>query len=179
MRPLADGLDVKQLAAIHGCTERLLGEGWTGQFLSMAYGRGAQGENDTTIYEREFSRVMELAPSPLDTGGPLSASLDRWLVGLAGNQLVLGTRLHAALLAVALGVPTVAIAYERKVNDAFVDLGLERHVVQPDVDAATLYRVAAETAGARDEFQKAAMRIADQGGVSRSFVASVLQGLKK
>ncbi|MFI5916321.1 polysaccharide pyruvyl transferase family protein [Dactylosporangium sp. NPDC051541] len=179
MRPLADGVEGPLLAAIHGCGERLRADGWTGQFLSMAYGRGAQGENDTTIYEREFSRVMELAPSPLDTGGPLSASLDRWLVTLAGNQLVLGTRLHAALLAVALGVPTVAIAYERKVNDAFVDLGLERYVVQPDVDAATLYRVAAETAAARDEFQKAALRVADQGAVSRSFVESVLRGLKK
>ena len=178
MRPLADGVEGPLIAAIQGCTERLLRDGWSGQFLSMAYGRGAQGENDTTIYEREFSRSMGLAPSPLDTEGPLSASLDRWLTGLAGHQLVLGTRLHAALLAVALGVPTVAIAYERKVNDAFVDLGLERYVVQPDVDAATLHRVAMQTVAAGDEFHKAAMRVADQGLVSQSFIASVLRGLK-
>ena len=65
---------------------------------------------------------------------------------LATNQLVLGTRLHAALLAVAIGVPTVAIAYERKVQDAFVDLGLREFLVPPDVDAETLYRTATAAA---------------------------------
>jgi polysaccharide pyruvyl transferase WcaK-like protein len=80
-------------------------------------------------------------------------------------------------MAVALGVPTVAVAYERKVQQAFVDLGLDRFVVRPDVDVETLHRTALLAAGSPEEFGRAAERVAAQGLVARDFVGSVLAGL--
>jgi polysaccharide pyruvyl transferase WcaK-like protein len=72
----------------------------------------------------------------------------------------------------------VAIAYERKVADAFADLGLARFVVDPTADAATLHRaaLAATTAGA--EFAAARERVATAGRAARAFVASTVEGTR-
>jgi polysaccharide pyruvyl transferase WcaK-like protein len=177
MRPLAPETERTLLASLAGCVERLRADGWTGAFLPMAFGRGAQGEDDRDIYDRAFHDVLELAPNPLDGTGKLAAALDEWLGGLATYQLVIGTRLHAAVMAVALGVPTVAVAYERKVLDAFVDLKLSRFVVPPDVDTDTLHRTATLAAESTEEFRAAAARVADQGRIAHDFVASAMKGL--
>ncbi|MFC4065153.1 polysaccharide pyruvyl transferase family protein [Actinoplanes subglobosus] len=177
LRPLAPEVEASLVAAASGAVQRLRGDGLSGMFLSMAYGRGANGENDGTVYERSFSDVMGIVTSPLDGDRPLSATLDDWLAGLASYRLVMATRLHAALLAVAMGVPTVAIAYERKVLDAFHDLGLGDYVVGKDVDADTLYRTSAAALSAPHVFQEAAERVSAQGAIARAYIASVLKGL--
>jgi polysaccharide pyruvyl transferase WcaK-like protein len=177
MRPLAPDTEASLLAAVTGCTELLQRDGWSGVFLPMAYGRGARGEDDSTIYDRAFREVMDVAASPLDGGGPLAGALDGWLARLATHRLVIATRLHAALMAVAVGVPTVAIAYERKVHDAFVDLKLERFVVNPDVDSQTLYRAATTAVESTGVFRDASARVARQGTIAQAYVGSVLKGL--
>jgi polysaccharide pyruvyl transferase WcaK-like protein len=177
LRPLAPDTETSLLAAASGCTELLRRDGWSGVFLPMAYGRGARGEDDSTIYDRAFRDVMDVAASPLDGNGPLAGALDGWLASLATHRLVIATRLHAALLAVALGVPTVAIAYERKVHDAFVDLKLDRFVVNPDVDSQTLYRAATTAAESTEAFREASVRVARQGTIAQAYIASVLKGL--
>ncbi|RZT82923.1 polysaccharide pyruvyl transferase WcaK-like protein [Micromonospora violae] len=177
MRPLAPELEGPLLTATSGCAARLVQEGWSGTFLPMAFGRGAHGEDDRVIYDRAFRDLLALDQTPLDGSQPLAGALRTWLQALATNQLVLGTRLHAALLAVAIGVPTVAIAYERKVLDAFVDLGLSEYVVPPDVDADTLYRKATQAAAATEEFREAAARVAAQGRVAQGFVTTLLKRL--
>ncbi|WP_326558383.1 polysaccharide pyruvyl transferase family protein [Micromonospora sp. NBC_01796] len=179
MRPLAPDTEAGLLLSIGGCLDRLQADGWTGDFLPMAFGQDAQGEDDRDIYRRAFGNVLGLAGNPLNDreGTTLAGALDGWLTALAGYRLVIGTRLHAAVMAVALGVPTVAIAYERKVHDAFVDLGLGRFVVGPDVDAETLHRTATAAAGSPAEFREAAGRVARQGRIAREFVTATLKGL--
>lgn len=177
MRPLAAEAEASLVAATSGAMRRFQAEGFMGAFIPMAYGRGASGENDGTVFERSYRGTMELAPSPLDGTLPLTATLDGWLTDLAQYHLVLATRLHAALLAVALGTPTVAIAYERKVLDAFRDLGLGDFVVGRDVDEETLYRIGRAAAGSPEVFRQAAVRVAQQGAISQAYVTSVMKGL--
>jgi Polysaccharide pyruvyl transferase len=178
MRPLDAGTERALLGSLGECAGRLRRDGWAGTFLPMAFGRGARGEDDRVIYDRAFHETMDLAGNPLAGVGPLAPALDGWLRMLCGYRLVIATRLHAAVLAVALGIPTVAVAYERKVAGAFTDLGLERYVVTPDVDSQTLHRAALTAAGSVADFRDAAVRIAGQGQVARDFVGSVLKSAR-
>ncbi|GIF52137.1 polysaccharide pyruvyl transferase WcaK-like protein [Asanoa ferruginea] len=175
MRPLAPAVEGPLLAALSGATGALATDGWSGAFLPMAYGRGAQGEDDA-VHARALPDLADAVANPLEGGGPFGPALDDWLRRLGAHRLVLGVRLHAVLLAVAMGVPTVAIAYERKVHDAFVDLGLERYVVGTGVDAGTLHRTARAAVDDADTFAVAAKRLAEQGAVAKAFVAGVVAG---
>jgi hypothetical protein len=175
MRPLAPGVADRLGAAMTACVRRLRQDGWTGAFLPMAFGRGARGEDDRTAAP-PLADGLDQIDSPLRSNGLLATRLDGWLRELGAQGLVLGTRLHAVIMAVALGVPTVAVAYERKVGDAMADLGLARFVVAADVDADTLHRTAMRAVAAGPAFAAAAGRIADQGREARAFVASVLAG---
>ncbi|SNS72345.1 Polysaccharide pyruvyl transferase family protein WcaK [Asanoa hainanensis] len=175
MRPLAAPMEGSLLNTLRGVAGALAADGWTGSFLPMAYGRGARGEDDA-VHARALPDLTDVVANPLDGSGSFDKGLDDWLRRVAARRLVLGVRLHATLLAVAMGVPTVAIAYERKVHDAFVDLGLGRYVVDPYVDPATLHRVALTAADDTAGFAAAADRLAAQGAVARRFVAEVVAG---
>jgi polysaccharide pyruvyl transferase WcaK-like protein len=181
MRPLAPEMEAAVLAALTETVRRLTTDGWTGAFLPMAYGRDTQGEDDATIYDAAFRDELDLVANPLAApfgeGNRFDVVLDEWMTRLAGHRLVIGARLHAVLLAVTLGVPTVAIAYERKVLDAFTDLGLADFVLLPDADADTLHATALRAAAAPEVFRAAAGRVAAQGAIARDFVASVIKGL--
>ncbi|MFY1636511.1 polysaccharide pyruvyl transferase family protein [Solwaraspora sp. WMMB335] len=222
MRPLAEHLEAPLVAALTEVVRRLTGAGWAGDFLPMAYGRDAQGEDDATIYRSSFQDLLGLLPNPLDdaafaveattaagatatgpsalagattaTAAPdaaganavsgrdaagrsrFGAALDEWLARLAGHRLVIGARLHAVLPAVALGVPTVAIAYERKVLDAFADLGLADYALGPDTDAEAMHRAALAAVAAPEIFAAAADRVRAQGEIAREFVAAAVGG---
>lgn len=66
-------------------------------------------------------------------------------------DLLIGTRMHANLLALTCGVPVVAVAYEAKTWGIMEDLGLERHVIDiSDVSPKSLVELAAETWAARE-----------------------------
>jgi polysaccharide pyruvyl transferase WcaK-like protein len=175
MRPLAPGVEDRLRESVGTCARRLLQDGWTGAFVPMAFGRGARGEDDRTAYA-QLAGSLDLLENPLHGNGLLGARLDGWLRALGGYGLLVGTRLHAVILAVALGVPTVAVAYERKVADTLTELGLARFVVTADVDAATLHRTAMAAVASAPEFTAAAARIGRRGRVAREFVASVLGG---
>jgi len=177
MRPLAPDVQKSLTESLRGCTSQLRAQGWTGDFLAMAYGREAQGEDDREIYAADFGSDLRLAWSPLDDGQGLRSGLDPWLRSLAAYQLVLGTRLHAALMAVAMGVPTVAVAYERKVRDAFVDLGLSDFMVDPDCSAGQLHQTAVRAAGTPEAFREARVRLVRQGLVARDFIGDVVKRL--
>jgi hypothetical protein len=180
MRPLGADREGPLVTAVTGCAQRLRDEGWSGQFLPMAFGRKAAGEDDRSVHMRPGSGgralgdVVTAADNPLAAPGPLAPGLAGWLRGLAAYDLVVGVRLHAVVLAVALGVPTVAVAYERKVHDSFVDLGLARFVVAHDIDADGMNRAARAATEDPEEFTAAAARLRAQGAVARNFFASVL-----
>jgi polysaccharide pyruvyl transferase WcaK-like protein len=181
LRPLAPATADRLGAAVSACVRRLNADGWSGAFLPMALGRGARGEDDRDV---RLAEPLGLVENPLTRAGNgvrpagLAAGLDEWLRALGRHDLVVATRLHAAVMAIAVGVPTVAIAYERKVGDSLTDLGLERFVVGPDVDGDALHRTALEAAGSPERFREAAGRIAERGAVASAFVASVLGGVR-
>ncbi|WP_117210268.1 polysaccharide pyruvyl transferase family protein [Allorhizocola rhizosphaerae] len=179
MRPLAPQIQDALVAKLAECARDFGQDGWTGDFLAMAYGRGAHGEDDREIYAEAFRQTLGLAANPLDRPGDFRAGLDDWLRRLGGYRLVLATRLHAALMAVSLGIPTVAIAYERKVHDAFVDIGLEKFVLPPECAAAEMRAAALLAASSEQVFDDARVRIAEQGRVARAFVASMIGGLAR
>jgi polysaccharide pyruvyl transferase WcaK-like protein len=173
MRPLGPGVEDRLRTSVAACARRLVEDGWTGAFLPMAFGRGARGEDDRTAYA-PLAGSLDLLGNPLHGHGLLGARLDDWLRELGGHGLLVGTRLHAVIMAIALGVPTVAVAYERKVADTLTELGLERFVVAADVDADTLHRTALAAVASAPEFAAAAARIEHRGRVAREFVASTL-----
>jgi polysaccharide pyruvyl transferase WcaK-like protein len=177
MRPLARETEHSLVRAVAGCAARLHRDGLSGIFLPMALGRGARGEDDRDIYERAFRDSLDVVETPLASNQPLADTLGGWLAALTSHRVVIATRLHAALLAVALGVPTVAVAYERKVLDAFAELRLSRFAVGPDADAETLHQRATLAMRSAEAFGEAAARSAEQGQVAREFVASVLKDL--
>jgi polysaccharide pyruvyl transferase WcaK-like protein len=175
LRPLAPATAGRLGAAVTDCVRRLKRVGWSGAFLPMALGRGARDEDDRDV---RLSEPLDLVENPLTRGGRLAPALDGWLRALGGHDLVVAMRLHAAVMAIALGVPTVAVAYERKVGDSLADLGLERFVVAPDVDGTALHRTALAAVDSPEPFRAAAGRIAERGAVASTFVASVLGGLR-
>jgi polysaccharide pyruvyl transferase WcaK-like protein len=177
MRPLDPEAEDHLIRSLAGCADRLRKDGFCGVFLPMAFGRGARGEDDREIYRRAFAESMDLGGNPLAESRPFADSLADWLAALTTHRVVIATRLHAALSSVALGVPTVAVAYERKVRDAFADLRLSEFTVEPNADAEALYEAALVAMQSRDAFVEAAAGIAGQAVVAREFIASVLEGL--
>jgi hypothetical protein len=177
MRPLAPDVQARLTVTLAGCVDGLRSQGWTGDFMAMAYGRDANGEDDREIYAADFADALGLATTPLDRTGSLATNLDAWLRELSTYRLMLGTRLHAALMAVAMGVPTVAIAYERKVHDAFVDLGLQQYLLSPDCSSAELLATALRAADNPEEFRRGRDRIVGQGQVAREFIATMVKRL--
>jgi polysaccharide pyruvyl transferase WcaK-like protein len=178
MRPLASAFQAPLVQALQRSSAALCDEGWSGEFLAMAHGRDANGEDDREIYEAAFKDRLALAGNPLTLGGDFGVNLESWQRDLAGNRLVIATRLHAALMAAALGVPTVAIAYERKVLDAFVDLGLEKFVLEPGCGADDIHGTALVAIQSTSSFAAAATRISEQAEVARGFVAATLGRLR-
>jgi polysaccharide pyruvyl transferase CsaB len=90
-------------------------------------------ENDTAVAER----VRSLLRDP-DRAAVLSGECDPAELGaiLGRCDLVVGMRLHAVILAAVSGVPSVALAYDPKVDQAMRQVGAEQFVVPlPDIEA--------------------------------------------
>ncbi|RAQ16202.1 polysaccharide pyruvyl transferase family protein [Burkholderia cepacia] len=91
-----------------------------------------RGNGDDAFYREAFGigRVDDLAT----------------LVGRA-HPLVVSVRLHGSLESILAGVPSIHIAYERKGQSAYDDLGLSRYVAQAsDFDAEHVARLTCELA---------------------------------
>ena len=55
------------------------------------------------------------------------ATVDEYLAAVEGAQLIVGSRLHALILALVVGTPAIAVSGVRKVHQQFVDIGLADH----------------------------------------------------
>jgi colanic acid/amylovoran biosynthesis protein len=92
-------------------------------------------------------------------------------------ELVVATRLHAAILALDAGTPTVAIAYEHKTNEVFERLGMPELVVSIDtVDARTLTDLADLVLGMYAEYVD---RIQDAVRAETEAAAEVADALRE
>ncbi len=79
---------------------------------------------DPPIVERIFDRMKPdiIRPTFVDV-----RSVDEYLAAVKGARLVVGSRLHALILALVVGTPVVAISAVRKVHQQFADIGLADH----------------------------------------------------
>ena len=65
-------------------------------------------------------------------GAEINTDLDRFLRSLARCELMIGERLHALVLAAALEMPFVGLAYKPKSFDFVESLGLSRLLIEPE-----------------------------------------------
>ncbi len=79
---------------------------------------------DPPIVKRIFDRMKPgmMRPSFVDV-----KTVDEYLGAVRGAQLVVGSRLHALILSLVVGTPTLAISAVRKVHQQFADIGLADH----------------------------------------------------
>ena len=107
------------------------------RLLFVPFQRGSRAqENDAAVAERVRSRLRRP-----ERAAVLSGDLDPAEIGavLGRCDLVVGMRLHSVILAALAGVPSVALAYDPKVDQAMLRLGAERFVLHlPDLEARTV-----------------------------------------
>lgn len=79
---------------------------------------------DPPIVDRILDRMKPgtIRPAFVDV-----KTVDEYLAAVKGAQLIVGSRLHALILALITGVPAVAISAVRKVHQQFADIGLADH----------------------------------------------------
>ncbi len=172
MRPLAPVAEAQLGHTLAALAEMLISEeGLSGRFLPMALGHRAVGEDDVDVYERYFRNVVPCDASHFELG-PFSDSVVRWFELISNLDLVIATRLHAAISGVICGVPTVALSYERKVRETFGAWGLNDYVlnVDADIDAVRGACVAARTERGRRDFASARQTALGQGDAIRRII---------
>jgi polysaccharide pyruvyl transferase WcaK-like protein len=174
MRPLANAAEQRLASTLREVAYRLSQRGLAGAFLPMSRGYGASGEDDVEIYDRYLADVMPTSATHLEER-PFAELAKAWFELLARQQLILATRLHAAVPSVMCGVPTVAFAYEHKVSETFKQLGLSEYVMDVGASADDVMRVAEAAiseSGLRD-FANAREIAASQGALVRQTIASL------
>ncbi len=131
LRPLEPGTERALAQVLVATVESHCRAGGTARFLAMSRGHSATGEDDLGVHDRYFGPSTPAVP----VVGPASTFAD--IVGtlvdeIAASDVLVATRLHAAVLGVVLGVPVVAIAYEQKVRVTMDGLGLGDWVLPVD-----------------------------------------------
>lgn len=141
-------------AAVGAATEHVV-RAWGGRvtFLSTCQGVAGYRYDDAAVARRI---VADLSADVAGRVAVRDASLApaALVEAFGGADLVIATRMHAAILALCGGTPVVPIAYERKTADLFAGLGQPGWVA--DIDTVTpaslvahLDRVRAEVPSAR------------------------------
>jgi len=121
--------------------------GLTGLAFPFALGRGTPGEDDrAAMGEGALARLSVIEP-PFEAR-PFGPAFAAWIDQVRACRIMVATRLHAAVIALALGVPVVAIPYERKVATTLTDLGLGGCLLRAGV-AAPQVRTAIDAALSR------------------------------
>jgi polysaccharide pyruvyl transferase CsaB len=121
-------------------------------FFPMHFGGGDDDQNwqSRVLASMRHSEAADRVahPSPLETQAVI-----------AGCDIVVGMRLHANVLGAAMGVPSIALAYDPKVREFMRGLGCEDRVVdldalEPDDLAGRVARLLAERESASAEIQR-------------------------
>lgn len=82
-------------------------------------------------------------------------TVEEYLAAVAGARVVVGSRLHAMILALVAGAPAVAVSAVRKVHQQFADMGMgDLAFDMRSLDAAALARRAQELAAAPQESRR-------------------------
>lgn len=129
------GSDEAVMEGLAACARRWLAEGREVAFLS------ANPSDDRPIFE-----MMRAVGRPDLEYLAGYRDISRSLTLLASASLVIGERLHAAVLAAAVGTPFVAVEYRPKLADFAASVGAEAAVVRTDEVSPETIGAAAEAA---------------------------------
>lgn len=140
VRPFPEPAGAHLAGVVNAVAAEFAVSGRAASFLAMALGRGASGESDLAVY-REFFGEWPLAPTVGIEGATFANVRSEIFAAIDSAYAVVAMRLHAAVIAVLLGAPVIAIAYERKVRVTMEQLGQGQWVVDPDVSVAELTRL--------------------------------------
>jgi polysaccharide pyruvyl transferase WcaK-like protein len=174
LRPLPAGVAGPVVAAVDAAATALAARGLSGEFLVMARGRGAAGEDDLDAWRAHFSAALP----PLQV--PLARAVrpdDEWIRILGSYRVVVAARLHAALLALHFGTPTVAVAHEEKISRTMAALGLGDFVWRPGMACVDLARMAERALDESGRFLAARAVLARGGAAARQFLGDTLAAL--
>ena len=107
--------------------ERLLAD-TTLRLRFIAHVRAGSDDDDRRAVDRLASRLATLFGARIDVAdevGSLDGALDRY----ADLDLLVTSRMHAAIFAMSTGTPAIAVGYEPKVQGVMSGLGLEDRVL--------------------------------------------------
>ena len=127
----------------------------------------------------ERARARVKAPALVQFVNPDTASLSEYLQLLSGVTLLVGTRLHACLLAMLAGAPAISIGYQPKSRGTLAMLGLEHlNMDIAEVSAERLIGAMERVLGSRDALVDEITRQVDDAAarIERE-VGSVLRSL--
>ena len=167
LRPLPQSVNAQILPAVTEAICALTLSGLSGDFLVVARGRGARGEDDRTVWSNQFPAALRLVEAPLERAVRPS---DGWMRILGSYQVVIAGRLHTALLALHFATPIVAIAHEEKLSRTLAALGLGSFVWTPGMPNQALVRMVDRARADRAPFLAARNRLVDGGRRAREFL---------
>jgi polysaccharide pyruvyl transferase WcaK-like protein len=130
-------------------------------------------EHDDVWASAKLQAALPDADASIDTG----REVDEYTAALRGVDILIGTRLHAAIIALLAGVPVLGIAYRPKVARFFAMAGLERYCIDLDDLTPTLLEenltyMREHRADVQRDFAAARERITAQKGGYQRFVAA-------
>jgi len=135
-RPAAEGRDAYR-AAVAAVVRRLAAQGAEVSFVSTCQGVAEYWTDDARFARSLVDELLPDAPGIKVDGRFRSPS--ELVEHLRRYDLVIATRMHAAILALVAGVPVVPIAYEFKMTELFASLGLPWLV--EDIETITAARL--------------------------------------
>ncbi|MGH9124982.1 MAG: polysaccharide pyruvyl transferase family protein [Acidimicrobiales bacterium] len=171
LKPLPSSLNAQVLSAVSETISDLTVAGLAGDFVAVARGRGAVGEDDRTVWQTQFSAVLRLIEVPLER---VLHPEDEWISILGSYQIVIAARLHTALLALKFATPIVAIAHEEKLSRSLTALGLGGFVWTPGMPNQTLIRMVQQAQVDRTPFLAARNLLTGSGDRARGFLHDAL-----
>jgi polysaccharide pyruvyl transferase WcaK-like protein len=176
-RPLAEKQEQATAEAITQTLARMHERGFSGRFLVMAHGSGSKFESDKKVYDKYFRKDGLALIDPFEPGTRLDRSLDTVVATMRNSDVVIATRLHAAILAVTTATPTVAVAYEHKVQQAFCDLGLGEFVHRLNDGSESLLAQVEKALDNKDTFVDAQARLLECGRLGSDFVRDIYRSI--
>lgn len=174
VRSVAEPAEAHLADVVNGLAADFAASGRGASFVAMALGRGARRESDLAVH-RDYFREWPLVPVVDVETATFASMRSEIFAAIGGAYVLVAMRLHAAVIATMLGVPVIAIAYERKVRVTMEQLGQGEWVVDPDVSIDELTRLVKLRMEAPDASRIGVERCAHYSHVVRSATATIAE----
>lgn len=174
LRPVSSDIGRPIWASVSDVIAALRADGLAGDFLMVARGQGAVGEDDRDVWMERFRSTLAEVVIPLNRA---LRPGDTWTGGLACYRVLIAARLHAAVVALHFATPTVGIAYEEKIVRMFTALGLRDFVWSPTMPQGELLRMTERAMADPSPFLAARDRLAADAIGIQQFLAGSLANI--